>query len=200
MAWPRMHLLLHTAPIQSCICHAVTNRASTNTLSNCATTSGANTGVHVLRGFDTVSDLAIDGDTAAFAYGYMEAMRGFSLAHVGAGLSKQVPTGHPDIHRRFSLAATDGSLAYFGTEFLSDRNVTLFAVLTRTNCNQHCMHCRVFFPIMRCSPCACTMVVCFRDHVGRVASWWVNGLAMRTRTHTRTHAHTHTHTFPQQEG
>ena len=78
--------------------------------------SGANTGVHVLRGFDAVSDLAIDGDTAAFAYGYMGAMRGFSLARVGEGLSKQVPTGHPDIHRRFSHAATDGSLAYFGEQ------------------------------------------------------------------------------------
>ena len=77
--------------------------------------TGPRTGARVLRGFDGISDMVIEGSTVAFAWGYMEAQRGFSLARVGS-VSHQVATGHPDIHTRFSLAATDGELAYFANQ------------------------------------------------------------------------------------
>ena len=75
-------------------------------------TTGQQVGMNVWVGLNAVEDFAIAGASAAFAHAYSEqdtAMGTLSLNDT----TTPFPIGHPDYHRLFNLAATDGELAYF---------------------------------------------------------------------------------------
>lgn len=75
-------------------------------------TTGQQVGMDVWVGLNAVEDFAIAGASAAFVHAYSEqdtAMGTLSLNDTATPF----PMGHPDYHRLFNLAATDGELIYF---------------------------------------------------------------------------------------
>ena len=67
---------------------------------------------HVLKSEGYWGDLAIDGTTGVRATGYNEGDVATHLYDMAADPSKRFDLGHPDYHRVFGLAATDGEVAY----------------------------------------------------------------------------------------
>lgn len=106
-------------------------------------TTGQQVGMNVWVGLNAVEDLAIAGGGAAFAHAYSEQDTAMGTLDMN-DTTTPLPLGHPDYHRLFNLAATDGELAFFANYDLFTSNTSFFYIPTTFvvgyNLSSRCEH------------------------------------------------------------
>jgi hypothetical protein len=82
--------------------------------------TGPMVGPDVYRGLNPIISISVAGNTLAFTQGYAERERAFGIFDT-ASPGTPIPLGHDDYHRAFTLAATDGRVAYFANTGCASR-------------------------------------------------------------------------------